>query len=215
MENQASKVRVSPDDQGNVIRVSKNNPEYGIIRLEQPRVVFNTQGWVNNKKVSALIHGKVEDLQSLAFNADTELPGKIVVREQTVAFNSKDPDRDLKIAGDTGVICCRYGEPIYRKSFYVTNEEEADIFIAHTNTEDINNSAPEAKLHIKDANGGSKGEISQSELNDIMTKSDKKKSKAEKKAEVTMEDVKDDTQEEVIEEPQEEVVEMENETFEL
>ena len=27
-ENQTSKVRVSPDDQGNVIRVSKNNPEY-------------------------------------------------------------------------------------------------------------------------------------------------------------------------------------------
>tara|TARA_R100001463_G_scaffold82633_1_gene137261 strand:+ start:3098 stop:3712 length:615 start_codon:yes stop_codon:yes gene_type:complete len=204
MENQVSKVRVSPDDQGNVIRVSKNNPEYGVIRLEQPRVVFNTQGWVNNKKVSALIHGKVEDLQSLAFNADTELPGKIVVREQTVAFNSKDPDRDLKIAGDTGVVCCRYGEPIYRKSFYVTNEEESDIFIAHTNTEDI-----------KDANGGSKGQISQSELNDIMTKSDKKKSKAEKQAEVTMEDVKEDVKEEVIEEPQEEVVEMENETFEL
>tara|TARA_R110000751_G_scaffold149941_1_gene254906 strand:- start:1119 stop:1712 length:594 start_codon:yes stop_codon:yes gene_type:complete len=197
MENQTSKVRVSPDDQGNVIRVSKNNPDYGCIRLEQPRVVFNTQGWVNNKKVSALIHGKVEDLQSLAFTAETELAGKIVVREQTAAFNSKDPDRDLKIAGETGVVCCRYGEPIYRKSFYVTNEEESDIFIAHTNTEDI-----------KDANGESKGQISQSDLNDIMSKSDKKKSKAEKQSEVTMEDV-------VEEVPQEEVVEMENETFEL
>ena len=51
-----------------------------------------------------------------------------------------------------------------------------------------------------------------------MSKSDKKKSKAEKDAEVTMEDVKnDETQEEEIleEKPQEEVVEMENETFEL
>ena len=178
MENKPSKVRVTPDDQGNVIRVSKNNPEYGCIRLEQSRVVFSTNGWVNNKKVSALLQGEIESLQSLAFTADTELAGKIVVREQTVAFNSKDPDRDLKMAGDTGV----------------------DIFIAHTNAQDI-----------KDANGGSKGELSQSELEDIMTKSDKKKSKAEKNAEVTMEDVK----EEVVEEPQEEVVEMENETFEL
>lgn len=204
-ENQTSKVRVSPDEQGNVIRVSKNNPEYGIIRLEQQRVSFNTQGWVNNKKLSALIHGKVEDLQSLAFDADTQLPGKIVVREQTVAFNSKDPDRDLKVAGDTGVVCCRYGEPIYRKSFYVTNEEESDIFIAHTNTEDI-----------KDANGTSKGEISQSELDEIMTKSDKKKSKAQKAAEVSEEDLKtnDDSVEE-IEEPKEEAVEMQDETFEL
>jgi len=201
MENQASKVRVSPDDQGNVIRVSKNNPEYGCIRLEQQRVSFNTQGWVNNKRLSCLIHGKVEDLQSLAFDAETELPGKIVVREQLSPFSGKDPDRDLKIAGDTGVVCCKYGEPIYRKSFYVTNEDESDIFIAHTNTES--------------ANGGSKGQISQSELNDIMTKSDKKKSKAEKQAEVTIEDVKEDVKEEVIEEPQEEVVEMENETFEL
>ena len=41
MQNQTSKVRVSPDDQGNVIRVSKNNPEYGCIRLEQQRVSFN------------------------------------------------------------------------------------------------------------------------------------------------------------------------------
>ena len=200
MENKPSKVRVTPDDQGNVIRVSKNNPEYGCIRLEQSRVVFSTNGWVNNKKVSALLQGEIESLQSLAFTADTELAGKIVVREQTVAFNSKDPDRDLKMAGDTGVVCCRYGEPIYRKTFFVTNEEEADIFIAHTNAQDI-----------KDANGGSKGELSQSELEDIMTKSDKKKSKAEKNAEITMEDVK----EEVVEEPQEEVVEMENETFEL
>ena len=40
MENKPSKVRVTPDDQGNVIRVSKNNPEYGCIRLEQSRVVF-------------------------------------------------------------------------------------------------------------------------------------------------------------------------------
>ena len=191
MQNQTSKVRVSPDDQGNVIRVSKNNPEYGCIRLEQQRVSFNTQGWVNNKKLSCLIHGKVEDLQSLAFDAETELPGKIVVR-------------DLKIAGDTGVVCCKYGEPIYRKSFYVTNADESDIFIAHTNTEDIQN-----------ANGGSKGQLSQSELDEIMTKSDKKKSKAEKESEVTMEDVKENVKEEVIEEPQEEVVEMENETFEL
>tara|TARA_R100000152_G_scaffold19917_1_gene12596 strand:- start:1233 stop:1850 length:618 start_codon:yes stop_codon:yes gene_type:complete len=205
MQNQTSKVRVSPDDQGNVIRVSKNNPEYGCIRLEQQRVSFNTQGWVNNKKLSCLIHGKVEDLQSLAFDAETELPGKIVVREQLSPFSGKDPDRDLKIAGDTGVVCCKYGEPIYRKSFYVTNEDESDIFIAHTNTEDIQN-----------ANGGSKGQLSQSELDEIMTKSDKKKSKAEKESEVTMEDIKEnDSKEEVIEEPQEEEVEMENETFEL
>ena len=182
------------------------NEEYGCIRLEQQRVSFNTQGWVNNKKLSCLIQGKVEDLQSLAFDAETELPGKIVIREQLEPFNGKDPDRDIKIAGDTGIECCRHGQPIYRKPFYVTNADESDIFIAHTNTEDIRN-----------ANAGSKAEISQSELNDIMSKSDKKKSKAEKDAEVTMEDVKnDETQEEILEEkPQEEVVEMENETFEL
>ncbi len=35
-----SKVNIQPDELGNVIRVSKNNPEYGHVRITQDRVVF-------------------------------------------------------------------------------------------------------------------------------------------------------------------------------
>ena len=65
-KNGSIKVMVSPDELGNnVIRVSKNNPEFAHIRLEQKKVTFNTQGWVQNKTRSTLIQGKLEDLKTL------------------------------------------------------------------------------------------------------------------------------------------------------
>ena len=130
-------VIIVPDAQGNIIRVSSNNPEFGCVRLVQDKVAFNTQGWVRKSQLSTLIHGKVEDLQSLDLNNKTELPGQIVIKEQTDPFSASDPDRDLKIAGDTGIVCVSHGEPIYRKTFYSMDEFEQDILIAHTNGRDI------------------------------------------------------------------------------
>ena len=46
------------------------------------------------------------------------LPGKIVVVESLTPFNPENPDRDLKIAGGTGVICRIDDQPIYRQTFY-------------------------------------------------------------------------------------------------
>jgi hypothetical protein len=187
----SSKVMVAPDDQGNVIRVSKNNPEYGHVRLTQNRVTFNTQGWVNKKVASTLIHGTVEDLQTLEFKGDQELSGNIITREQTDPFNSNDPDRDLKIAGETGVICCAHGEPIYRKSFYDPSGNASDELVAHTNGD-----------AIREANGNAtsttKKTMTQSELTNILEKSDKKAKKEEK-----------------VEDSKEEPVEVEDESFEL
>ena len=39
-------VKVCADDMGNVIVQSKNNPEYGYIRLSQERVTFSQSGFV-------------------------------------------------------------------------------------------------------------------------------------------------------------------------
>jgi hypothetical protein len=52
-------------------------------------------------------------------------------------FNQENPDRDLKIAGDTGVICRVDDEPIYRQTFYTTNENAVDELIMHTNANEI------------------------------------------------------------------------------
>ena len=105
MNSNSQSVTIVPDEQGNAIRVSKTNAEYAHIRLVQQKVFFNTQGWVDNKSRSTLVHGKLEDLKAMGFEPGQELSGNIVIREQTEPFNSSNPDRDLKVAGDTGIVC--------------------------------------------------------------------------------------------------------------
>ena len=132
-----NKVQINPDELGNVIRVSKNNEEYGHIRLTQERVSFGNTGWVNRKQLSTLLHGKVEDLREMGIQNMNELPGKIVVRESLEPFSETNPDRDLKIAGSTGIICCQDGQPIYRKTMYVADLNAEDVFVAHNNGDAI------------------------------------------------------------------------------
>ena len=47
MQNQ---VNIQADDMGNVVRLSKNNSDYGFIRLTQDRVIINSNNFVNNKQ---------------------------------------------------------------------------------------------------------------------------------------------------------------------
>ncbi len=132
-----SKVTVAADLQGNVIGISKNNPEYGYVRVEQNVVSFNNEGWMRSSTRSALIKGKVEDLVAFGFKENQTLLGKIVVKESLTPFNTENPDRDLKLAGDTGVVCRLDDQPIYRQSFYTQDENAIDELISHTNKEEI------------------------------------------------------------------------------
>ena len=131
------KVRVTADENGNVIGISKNNPEFGYLRIEQIAPTVNEKGWVSIGKRSSLIKGKVEDLQLLNYSEGQELPGQIVIKESFIPFNPINPDRDLKIAGSTGVICRVGDEPIYRQTIYTTNPTAYDELIAHDNTDEI------------------------------------------------------------------------------
>ena len=47
-----SKVYVVADENGNVIRQSKN-PEYGYVRIVQDRITINEKDWVEKKTFSA------------------------------------------------------------------------------------------------------------------------------------------------------------------
>lgn len=132
-----SKVTVTADMNGNVIGVSQNNPEYGYIRVEQVAIQINDQGWLRKLRRGALIKGKVEDLVACDYKEGDEIDGKIVVRESLTPFNPENPDRDLKIAGDTGIICRVDDQPIYRQTFFTTNQNAIDEFIMHTNSEEI------------------------------------------------------------------------------
>jgi len=132
-----SKVTVVADDNGNVIRQSKN-PEIGYVRVTQDAVSYSANGWVQRKTRSALILGNIDDLKELKFKKGQTLDGKIVVKESTEPFNSEDPDRDLKIAGSTGILCCTAdGEPIYRTTFYDATGLQVDIMIPHANGDAI------------------------------------------------------------------------------
>ena len=132
-----SKVVVVADKNGNIIGQSTNNPEYGYIRVQQKTVQINDQGWLKTVNRSAILKGKMEDLLAAEYREGTQLPGKIIVIEALEPFNPINPDRDLKIAGDTGIICRVDDQPIYRNSFYTTNPNAYDELITHTNTDEI------------------------------------------------------------------------------
>ena len=132
-----SKVIVSADDKGNVIRQTKNE-EWSNIILRQNKSTFGTNNVVNNKSLSVLILGRTEDLKAMNLQAGQELDGHIYVKEQVMPFNENDPDRDLKIAGDTGIVCVTAdGEPIYRKAFYDPSGTLKDVPVAHANGAEI------------------------------------------------------------------------------
>lgn len=133
----SNKVTVTADKNKNIITVSPNNPEFGWLTLEQEVFEINDRGWLKSTKRTALVHGKVDDLKKAGYKEGTELPGKIVVLESLTPFSLENPDRDLKVAGKSGVICRVEDEPIYRKSFYTGNQNISDEFVAHTNVEEI------------------------------------------------------------------------------
>ena len=139
----SSKVTVQADEQGNVIRVSKKNPEFGHMRLIQNQTEFSISGWVNNKQRSTLVHGTIENLKTLGFTSGQDLDGNIIVTEQFTPFSENEPDRDLKMAGDTGITCMgahpETGEivPIYRKTKYDPTGLAKPTYIPHVNADEI------------------------------------------------------------------------------
>jgi hypothetical protein len=131
------KVLVKADEHGNIIGISENNPEYGYVKVQQLLMQINDEGWLRQSLRTALIKGKVNDLIASNFKADQILPGKIVVKESLVPFNPENPDKNLKIAGTTGIICRFNDQPIYRQTFYTQNENAIDEFVMHNNNDEI------------------------------------------------------------------------------
>jgi hypothetical protein len=132
-----SKVKVIADANGVVINQSANNPEYGYVRLEQTRTLIDDNGFLRRKAVSTLIQGEISVLQASGFYAGQELQGNILIKESMTPFSKKEPTRDVKVAGDTGIICSVEGAPIYRKTVYSTAANAADITIQHDNVEEL------------------------------------------------------------------------------
>lgn len=135
----SAKVVVLGNEQGSVITVSENNPEYGFVKVSQVRTMFDDNGFIRSKKVNALIPGKIEELEMAGFFVGQELAGKVLVKESLTPFNEKDPSRDLKIAGNTGIVCSVDGQPIYRKTIYTNMSNSEDVLVQHDNVEQLRN----------------------------------------------------------------------------
>jgi hypothetical protein len=132
-----SKVFVQADETGAVINVSENNSEYGYVRVQQTRTMIDDNGFVRRKSITALMPGTIEDLQAMNLYGGQALDGKIVIEESLNPFNKKNPERDLKVAGKTGIVCRQDGQPIYRRTRFSFNENAADSYVEHTNGEEL------------------------------------------------------------------------------
>lgn len=132
-----SVVTVTADVLGNVVGVSPNNPEYGYIRVESYTNEISNDGWLKPVRRSALIKGKVEDLVEADFKVGDTIPGKIVVRESFEPVNPENTEKGIKIAGASGIICRVDDQPIYRDTVFTTDMDAQDVFIQHSNTDEI------------------------------------------------------------------------------
>lgn len=133
-----SKVIVLADETTKaVVNVSQNRPDYGYIRVQQVRTMIDDNGFLRRKPVTALIPGTIEELEASGFFAGQALEGKIVIEESLEPFNQKEPERDLKVAGETGIVCTFGGLPIYRRTKMSFDPTSADTLIKHDNVEQL------------------------------------------------------------------------------
>ena len=154
-----SKVVVLGDETTNaVVNVSQNKPEWGYIRVQQIRTMIDDNGFLRRKPVSALIPGTLSELTESGFYAGQQLDGKIVVEESLEAFNAKTPERDLKIAGDTGIVCTIGGLPIYRRTKFTLDSTAQDTLIKHDNVDQLRSAYANASKANTSANQNAAGQ---------------------------------------------------------
>lgn len=133
-----SKVTIVADSAtGMVINQSVNNPEYGYVKLQQSRTIIDDNGFLKKTTLNALIKAPIDILKEMNYYPGQILDGKIIVKESMTPFNKKSPERDIKIAGNTGIACTLEGNPIYRKIVYTQSANAEDITIQHDNIEEL------------------------------------------------------------------------------
>lgn len=134
------KVSTASNSSTEIIGVSNNNPDFGYIRVEENGgLSFGNGGWLNAKTKSALIKGKVADLQTFVRKNNVtvgyEIPGQIVIMEQagTPFYEGQAPKR----AGQDGEILyiTRDGQklPIYRQTEFTMDMTRVDQLVQHEN----------------------------------------------------------------------------------
>lgn len=133
-----SKVIVVADaTTGSVVNVSQNNPEYGWIRVKQTKVMTDESGFLRRREISAVVPGSIADLKAMNLYPNQELEGKIIIEESLTPFNEQDPQKDLKVAGTTGIACTFEGNPIYRRTRFTFNTSATNVLVKHDNIAEL------------------------------------------------------------------------------
>jgi hypothetical protein len=132
-----NKVFIIADDNGNVIQKYSSNPEFGYVKLQQVREIFIADGCLHKTTLSNTLSAKFEDFKSLGLENFKTLPGKILIIESLEPFRKTNPERDYKYAGETGIVCCQNGLPIYRKTVYVNDVTADDVLLEVNNISEI------------------------------------------------------------------------------
>lgn len=119
----------------------KDGKMYGFIRVETTRLVKNGN-FLKPTKISALVSMSEEDFNAAPIAAGTDLGGRIRIIESTVQELGAQP----KLAGDSQVPCTLGGKQIYRKTEWDLSGE-ADVLVAHDNSEAIKAAIANAKAN--------------------------------------------------------------------
>lgn len=116
---------VKVTSKNNKIVFASTNPgkeEFGYMRVESKNTSFE-KGWLKNEVRSALIRGKVKDLEALGMKEGSTITGKIYVRESLTPFS---PTQDPKKNPESGAIITHGGQPVYRDSIFTADMSKAD-----------------------------------------------------------------------------------------
>lgn len=123
----------SHPESGLVITPSKNNPEWGTIRVEQTSFTM-TNGILNKSTRVAFLRGKIADFKALDLKAEKAYPihGKLAVRESFEPFYEGQAS---KVNPKTSEEITVNGLPVYRETYFTSNMDEADELITSNSLE--------------------------------------------------------------------------------
>ena len=133
------KITTKNNQSQEILGVSNNNPDYGYIRVESTgEVTFGTGGWLNSATRTALIKGKTSDLKTFIQKNNVtlgyEMPGKIVIMEQTTPFyEGQQPKINPSTSEVLYVTVNGVKSPIYRQTEFTQDMSREDVMLQHEN----------------------------------------------------------------------------------
>jgi len=133
------KITTKSKESTEILGISTNNPDYGYIRVEENGATsFGTGGWLNTNSKTALIKGKTSDLKTFITKNNVklgyELPGKIVIVEQTTPFyEGQQPKINPSTSEVLYVTVNGVQKPIYRQTEFTQDTTREDNMIQHEN----------------------------------------------------------------------------------